>query len=125
MLQHQGEISSVINFFFYKGTYLIIGWCDNKVSLNYHLQDNVLLKTFNISMNGISNGGAFAFGEALKHNRSLLEADLSYNRIHDEGIEKLVKGFKANDTLRVLKVFLCLVCFCREIPDGIVIVIIF
>lgn len=55
-------------------------------------------------MNGISNGGAFAMGESLRHNSSLVDVDISYNRVHDEGVERLIKGLKKNDTLRTLKV---------------------
>lgn len=55
-------------------------------------------------MNGMGLDGSCEMGKALKQNRSLLELDISYNRLPQEGITCIASGLQANDTLRTLKV---------------------
>lgn len=47
--------------------------------------------------------GAAAMGDALKTNNTLLELDLSHNRITEKGALAIAKGLEKNKTLRVLK----------------------
>lgn len=63
------------------------------------------MKTFNLAMAGLGQEGAEAMAKALKENRTLLELDISLNRINLEGAQALARGIKENDTLKVLKVF--------------------
>lgn len=56
------------------------------------LQENKGLLDLNVAMNGFGNSGAFAFGKSLKENSTLLELDLSSNRINIEGVILLSKG---------------------------------
>ena len=55
-------------------------------------------------MNGLGSEGAEAMGKALKVNRTLLQMDLSYNRIPEVGAGYLAVGLQTNDTLQGLKV---------------------
>jgi hypothetical protein len=55
-------------------------------------------------MAGLGKEGAEAISRALRENRTLLELDISLNRINMEGAIALAKGVKENDTLTVLKV---------------------
>jgi len=55
-------------------------------------------------MAGLGQDGAEAMGRALKENRTLIELDISLNRINLEGALALSKGIKENDNLKILKV---------------------
>lgn len=55
-------------------------------------------------MAGLGKAGAEAMGLALKQNRTLLELDISYNRIPVEAAAAIAAGVKENDTLKTLKV---------------------
>lgn len=68
------------------------------------LKDNVGLKAINLSMIGLGKPGSEAIGEALKVNRSLLELDISLNRINLQGARAIASGLADNDTLEMLKV---------------------
>ena len=57
-----------------------------------------------MAMAGLGREGAEAISKALKENRSLLELDISLNRIGLEGAKDLAKGMRENDTLRILRV---------------------
>lgn len=47
----------------------------------------------NVAMNGFANDGAFAMGKALKENKTLIELDMSSNRVNIEGAILLCKGW--------------------------------
>lgn len=70
----------------------------------YHQQENVGLKRLNVSFNGFGTEGAACMGQALATNRTLLELDISKNRITNIDVKVLAKQLKSNDTLEVLKV---------------------
>lgn len=55
-------------------------------------------------MAGLGQEGSEAMAKALKENRTLVELDISMNRINVEGAQALGRGVKENDTLKVLKV---------------------
>jgi len=55
-------------------------------------------------MNGFGLTGVISLATALKANSSLLELDISDNRIPIEGAAELGKVFSINDSLQVLKV---------------------
>ena len=55
-------------------------------------------------MNGFGVEGAKAIGTALKSNRTLLELDLSHNRVPEEGATEIAQGMRENDVLQILKV---------------------
>lgn len=55
-------------------------------------------------MAGLGKLGAQALMDALLHNRTLQELDISYNRIPVEGANCIASGLKTNDTLKILKV---------------------
>ena len=57
-----------------------------------------------MAMAGLGRDGAEAISKALKENRTLLELDISLNRIGLEGAKNIAKGMKENDTLQVLRV---------------------
>ena len=55
-------------------------------------------------MNGFGMTGALSLAIALKSNTSLLELDISNNRIPMEGAAQFGKIFSSNDTLQILRV---------------------
>ena len=65
-------------------------------------QENVLLKSLNLSMNGLSTPGSLFLGETLKKNEALTYLDISFNRIYDEGAAHLAKGLEKNERLHNL-----------------------
>ena len=69
-------------------------------------QENPVLKLLNVSWNGFDDDGATAMGVAIGANSSLTELDLTCNRIGPKGMLNLLKGFKTNDTLEILRVSL-------------------
>ena len=58
----------------------------------------------NLSWNGLANDGAKALGRALRYNSSLLELDVTCNRVNMEGAVALADGLRSNSALRWLKV---------------------
>lgn len=64
------------------------------------------LRRVRFTMAGLGKLGAQAIMEALKHNRTLIELDISFNRIPIEGANFIAAGLRHNDTLKVLKVCL-------------------
>lgn len=67
-------------------------------------QENYGLRCLNFAMNGLGLEGAVAMGKALKNNRTLLQLDLSFNRIPEAGAGHIAVGLQTNDTLQGLKV---------------------
>lgn len=55
-------------------------------------------------MAGLGKQGAQAIADALDNNRTLLELDISFNRIPIEGARSIASGLQSNDVLQVLKV---------------------
>lgn len=55
-------------------------------------------------MNGFGITGALSLGLALQNNDSLVELDMSSNRIPMDGIAQFGKVFVSNHTLKILKV---------------------
>jgi len=68
------------------------------------LQKNVGLKKINLGWNGFSKVGATMLGQALTENRTLLELDISNNRLGLTAIPLLLKGLQENDGLETLHV---------------------
>ena len=68
------------------------------------LQENVRLKVCNISWNGFGPEGGAAIGEALASNNSLLEIDVSGNRLSADSATKMARTVASNDTLRSIRV---------------------
>ena len=62
------------------------------------------MRSINLSWNGFSDKGSKAVSAALCKNSTLMEIDLSSNRITEEGIVYLTKAFPRNTTLEILKV---------------------
>lgn len=67
-------------------------------------QKNVAMKKLNISWNGFAVQGAKGLGRALVENRTLLQLDVSNNRLEAKAVGELLKGLKQNDSLDSLKV---------------------
>ena len=67
-------------------------------------QENIILKTLNVSMNGFGQEGAEALGTALRTNSTLTDLDLSHNRVPDVGLLGMAKGLQGNEGLVTLKV---------------------
>ena len=70
------------------------------------LQENVGLKILNLKMNGFGADGAKVMAHALMHNRTLMNLDLSSNRIPIAGAVALGKGINSNEILTHIKVSL-------------------
>ena len=62
------------------------------------------LKTCNLSWNGLGPEGGAAIADAIKGNSSLLELDISGNRLDATSATLIAKALQVNDELRVLKV---------------------
>ena len=67
----------------------------------YSFQDNIGMKVLNVSWNGFGEEGAIAMGTALK-TCTLVELDMTNNRIGAEGFVTMIKSLKNNDDLRKL-----------------------
>lgn len=62
------------------------------------------MKKLDVSFNGFGTEGAAFMGQALAANRTLLELDMSKNRITNIDITLLANKLKGNDTLQVIRV---------------------
>lgn len=62
------------------------------------------LKLVNASWNGIDDEGALAFSDCLSNNAVLTELDISCSRIGDKGYAQVMRAFKKNEDLEVLRV---------------------
>ena len=74
------------------------------ISQQSNLQENVRLKVCNISWNGFGPEGGAAMGEALASNNSLLEIDISGNRLNSDSAVKMARTVSSNDNLRAIRV---------------------
>nr|XP_022312945.1 leucine-rich repeat-containing protein 74A-like isoform X1 [Crassostrea virginica] len=68
------------------------------------LKDNMKLKLVNASWNGIDDEGALAFSDCLSNNAVLTELDISCTRIGDKGYAQVMRAFKKNEDLEVLRI---------------------
>lgn len=68
------------------------------------LKDNMKLKLVNASWNGIDDEGALAFSDCLSNNAVLTELDISCSRIGDKGYAQVMRAFKKNEDLEVLRI---------------------
>ncbi|XP_062606234.1 leucine-rich repeat-containing protein 74A-like [Saccostrea cucullata] len=68
------------------------------------LRDNMKLKLVNASWNGIDDEGANAFSDCLSNNAVLTELDISCARIGDKGYAQVMRAFKKNEDLEVLRI---------------------
>lgn len=68
------------------------------------LQENKGLRYLDLSWNGFYLKGCQHLGDALLVNSDLTELNLNCNRINKDCLEKLLRGFKQNSTLRTLRV---------------------
>ena len=71
------------------------------------LRHNIILKTLNLSLCGITLPGAISLSDSLEINSSLNCLDLSRNNIGDEGIAYLCQSLQLNKTLEILNVGYC------------------
>ena len=62
------------------------------------------LKSLDLSWNGLDSVGGLAVADALMVNQSLLELDISGNRLTQEVANKMAKVLTTNDTIKVLRV---------------------
>ena len=69
-----------------------------------NFQENIGLKDLNISWNGFTDDGAVAMAEALTVNGTLVNLDMSSNRIKGAGFLALCTSLKQNTALRRLLV---------------------
>ena len=69
-------------------------------------QENYGLRCLNFAMNGLGLDGAECMGKALKTNRTLLQLDISFNRIPERGAGFIAVGLQTNDVLQGIKVSL-------------------
>ena len=67
-------------------------------------QKNCAIEELNLGWNGFSLEGCIGLGEALGCNHSLMNLDLTNNRINNEHIKNLIGGLQKNNTLETLKV---------------------
>jgi len=57
-----------------------------------------------LSWNGFGYEGSLAVGELLRKNSTLIELDLSSNRINWQAVQFIAKGLSNNTTLEKIKV---------------------
>lgn len=79
-----------------------------------------MIKSLNLSMNGLSTNGALAVGDMLTQNDSLTYLNISYNRIFDQGCAYLAKGLEKNETLHHLIVSRDVSCCVKLLNEHIV-----
>uniref|UniRef100_K1QCG8 EF-hand domain-containing protein n=1 Tax=Magallana gigas TaxID=29159 RepID=K1QCG8_MAGGI len=72
--------------------------------LTKEIEDNMKLKLVNASWNGIDDEGALAFSDCLSNNAVLTELDISCSRIGDKGYAQVMRAFKKNEDLEVLRI---------------------
>ena len=72
--------------------------------MTLNLQENVGLKSLNVSFNGFGTEGTYVMAQAIANNRTLKHLDMSKNRITDIDITQLTKQLKNNETLETLRV---------------------
>ena len=65
--------------------------------LAFGLCNNTTIEHFNISNNHISDDGATAIIDCLKHNRILNKLDLSHNRINVSGMKKMLENIESQE----------------------------
>ena len=68
------------------------------------LQKNRCLVSLNLAWNGFHEGGCRAMAKALTANTTLIDLDLTCNRIDVDCLAFLLKGLQNNGTLQVLRV---------------------
>ena len=76
------------------------------------------ITTLNLAWNGFGYEGCAALARALHVNRTLVELDLTSNRIHTPALLELTKGLVLNNTLEILKVKSTMLHF-NDICSGI------
>ena len=67
------------------------------------LKMNQTLEYLNLFHNCIDVSGAGQIGEVLKTNNNLMELDIGYNRIKNNGFKKIIDGIKENKTSKLKK----------------------
>ncbi len=67
-------------------------------------QDNVRLKTCNVSWNGFGPETGAAIADAIANNRALLELDISGNRLDYRAAVAIGRALKRNEELEILRV---------------------
>ena len=72
--------------------------------ITYVFQENVRLKSCDLSWNGFGPKGGAAIADALSTNESLQELSISGNRLDVESAILIAKALKKNEELKVLKV---------------------
>lgn len=70
-------------------------------------KDNQSLEQLDLMMNGLSNQGAILMGNMLANNNTLMELNLSNNRIEKDGADVFASKFEINRRLRKLWVREC------------------
>ena len=66
------------------------------------------MTVLNLSMNGLSNKGIQPIASALTNNDTIIDLDLSFNRIYDDGMVYLSKALMKNEKLRFIRVCISL-----------------
>lgn len=66
------------------------------------------MKRINLSWNGFGPEGGAAIADALATNNSVMEIDISGNRLNADAAVKIAKSIFSNDNLRILRVFIFL-----------------
>lgn len=67
-------------------------------------QENIRIKVFRIAWNGLGPEGGAAMADALETNSSLIELDISGNRLNADAAIKIAKSLETNETLEILRV---------------------
>ena len=60
------------------------------------------MKSLHLAMNGVGVPGAMFVGDMLQTNETLTYLDVSFNRIHDQGVEFIAAGLRKNEHLHHL-----------------------
>lgn len=78
---------------------------DGATALSEMLRHNSVLEELYLHYNSIGDDGAIAFGEALKENKALKRLELGGNGVGEPGAFALIEGLKGNCTLTKLGLF--------------------
>ena len=90
-------INGRVNHLFYRGLKSVKEICNNTAYiLAFGLCNNTVIEELDISHSNVTDEGAIAIIDCLKHNKTLKKLNLSHNRITINGMNKMLQNIEKN-----------------------------